>query len=76
MERRIAPRKYDPIALRCLAASLAKLGEGKKAYAVVQEMLNIEPQFTLSSFRAQVRLLDDSQGNRFLDALRLAGFPK
>ncbi len=64
------------IALRCLAASLAKLGQREEASAVVQEMLKVEPQFTLSSFRAQLRLLDDSQGNRFLDALRLAGFPE
>jgi TolB-like protein/DNA-binding winged helix-turn-helix (wHTH) protein/Flp pilus assembly protein TadD len=64
------------IALRCLAASLAKLGQREKASAVAREMLKIEPQFTLSSFRAQLRLLDDSQGNRFLDALRLAGFPE
>jgi TolB-like protein len=64
------------IALRCLAASLAKLGQSEEAFAVVREMLKIEPRFTLSTFRAQLRVVDDVQGNRFFDALRLAGFPE
>jgi tetratricopeptide (TPR) repeat protein len=63
-------------ALRCLAASLAQLGENEKASAAVTEMLKIEPRFTLSTFRAQLRVPDGAQGNRFFDALRLAGFPE
>jgi TolB-like protein/DNA-binding winged helix-turn-helix (wHTH) protein/Flp pilus assembly protein TadD len=75
-EKALSHNPRFAIALRCLAASLAKLGQREEASAVVREMLRVEPQFTLSSFRAQLRLLDDSQGNRFLDALRLAGFPE
>jgi hypothetical protein len=63
------------MALRCLAVSLAQLGESEKASVAVKEMLKIEPQFTLSSFRAQLRVPDGVQGERFFDALRLAGFP-
>jgi TolB-like protein/Flp pilus assembly protein TadD len=62
------------VALRVLAASLARLGQGEKAAGVVQELLNIEPQFTLAELRARVRSLDGTPwGNAFLDALRLAG---
>jgi tetratricopeptide (TPR) repeat protein len=65
------------IALRVLAASLARLGQGEKAAGVVQELLNIEPQFTLAELRARVRSLDGTPwGNAFLDALRLAGLPE
>jgi Flp pilus assembly protein TadD len=64
------------MALRCLAVSLAQLGEIEKASAAVREMLKIEPLFTLSSFRAQLRIPDGAQGERFFHALRLAGFPE
>jgi tetratricopeptide (TPR) repeat protein len=64
------------VALRCLAVSLAKLGQSDKATAIAREVLKIEPQFTISGFRAQLRVLDDSLGKRYVDALRLAGFPE
>jgi hypothetical protein len=54
---------------------MAQLGESEKASAAVRQMLKIEPRFTLSSFRAQLRAPDGVQGKRFFDALRLAGFP-
>jgi len=75
-ERALGHNPRFSAALRCLAVSLARLGEMEKATASVREMLKIEPQFTVSGFRAQLRVLDDSQGNRYLDALRLAGFPE
>jgi tetratricopeptide (TPR) repeat protein len=65
------------VALRTLAAGLAKLGQGEKAAAIVQELLNIEPQLTLSNLRARVRFLDETPwGNALLDALRLTGLPE
>jgi tetratricopeptide (TPR) repeat protein len=65
------------VALRCLAASLARLGQREQAVAAVQEMLRIEPEFTLSSYSANLRVLADSPwGGQLLDALRLAGFPE
>ncbi len=65
------------VALRNLAASLARLGQREKAATVVQELLNIEPQFTLAELRVRVRFLDGTPwGNVFLDALRLAGLPE
>jgi tetratricopeptide (TPR) repeat protein len=65
------------VALRGLAAGLAKLGQYEKAAAVVQELLSIEPQLTLSNLRARLRFLDETPwGGTFLDALRLAGVPE
>ena len=65
------------VALRLLAASLAKLGQAGKAAAAVRELLNVEPQLTLAALRARVRFLEStSWGNAFLDALRLAGVPE
>jgi TolB-like protein len=76
-EKALAQNPRCAMALRCHAASLANLGQRDKAAAAAQQMLRIEPQFTLSSYRANVRVLADSPwGARLLDALRLAGFPE
>ena len=65
------------VALRVLAAGLAKLGQRERAAAIVQESLRIEPQLTLSILRTRLRVYDDTPTRRnFLDALRLAGFPE
>jgi TolB-like protein/Tfp pilus assembly protein PilF len=65
------------IPLRTLAGSLAKLGHREKAAAVVQEVLKIEPQLTVSTWRARLRWLDETPwGNSYRDALRLAGLPE
>jgi tetratricopeptide (TPR) repeat protein len=65
------------VALRVLAASLAKLGQHERAGAAAVKLLDIEPQFTLSGFRARMRFLDETPwGGAFLEALRLAGLPE
>jgi TolB-like protein/DNA-binding winged helix-turn-helix (wHTH) protein len=75
-EKALSHNSRSAMALRCLAASFARLGEGEKAFSAVREMLKIEPQFSLSSFRAQLRVPDGDQGIQYIDALRLAGFPE
>jgi TolB-like protein/Tfp pilus assembly protein PilF len=68
-------RRYAP-ALRILAASLAKLGQGDKAAEVMREILTLEPQLTLSKFRARTMFYDESVWNKLADGLRLAGLPE
>jgi tetratricopeptide (TPR) repeat protein len=63
-------------ALRILAASLANLGRRDEAAAVVQELLKIDPQLTISKFRTRSIFLAESVRNRVADALRLAGLPE
>src|SRR5262249_49206927 len=46
------------VALRCLAAALARLGQRERAAAVVQELLKVEPRLTLTELRARVWFLD------------------
>jgi adenylate cyclase len=66
------------IALRDLAANLAMLGEQEKAEAeaVIQELLKIEPQLTLSKLRARTRFSDDPLWKDFPEGLRRAGLPE
>jgi TolB-like protein/Flp pilus assembly protein TadD len=74
-ERALLRNPRFTIALRDLAATYAMLGKKEKAAAVVQEVLKIEPELTLSKLRARTRIYaDDWHG--FAQGLRLAGFPE
>jgi len=64
------------IALRFLAASLARQGEADKAAVVVREMLDIEPELTLTKLRARLMFLSDWCWSRYSDGLRCAGLPE
>ena len=55
-EKALAQNPRFAVALRCLAASAARLGQRETAAAAVRDMLRIEPHFTLSSFSANVRV--------------------
>jgi TolB-like protein len=60
------------IALRMLAASLARQGEVDEAAAVLRKNLDIEPGLTLSALRARMMYLDDRCWNRYALGLRAA----
>jgi TolB-like protein len=76
-EKALVDNPRSTIALRTLAGSLAKMGQREKAAIVVQTMLKVEPQLTLSIWRARLKWLDETPwGNRYVEALRLAGLPE
>jgi hypothetical protein len=53
------------------------MGQREKAATVVQALLKVEPQLTLSIWRARLKWLDETPwGNRYVEALRLAGLPE
>jgi tetratricopeptide (TPR) repeat protein len=62
--------------LRVLAASLARLGRMESAAQVMQEILKIEPQLTLTKLRWRLRHMDERLLKQFSAALRLAGLPE
>ena len=63
-------------ALRILAASLAKLGQMDQAAELVRQVLQIEPQFTLTRLRARLTFMDEGVWNAYADGMRLAGLPE
>ena len=63
------------VALRILASALAKLGRRERAADVVQEILKIDPQLTVSALRTN-RTWDAGFRNQHCDGLRLAGLPE
>lgn len=63
-------------AKRTLAASLAMLGQKEHAAEIVQEVLTMEPQLTLTRLRARLRGMDEGIWNKWAQGLRLAGLPE
>ena len=63
---------------RTLAASYAQLGRLDKARLHVKEVLKIDPQFTLSKYRAYLQRFykNESDIEHYIDGLRKAGLPK
>jgi TolB-like protein/tetratricopeptide (TPR) repeat protein len=65
-----------PLALRTLAASLARQGEVGEAAAVLRECLAIEPGLTLTKLRTRLMFMDDWCWSRYAQGLRAAGLPE
>jgi TolB-like protein len=63
-------------AKRMLAASLAMLGQRERAAEIVQEVLKMEPQLTLTRLRARLRGMDEGVWSKWAQGLRLAGLPE
>lgn len=64
------------VALRHLAASLAIQGRVDEAAAVMQQILEIEPDLTLTKLRARTMFLDSLYWSRYAEGLRDAGLPE
>jgi TolB-like protein len=64
------------VALRHLAASLAKRAKADEATVVMREILKIEPGLTLAKLHARTKFLHASYWDRFSEGLRDAGLPE
>ncbi len=75
-EKSLGPEPRFAIALRMLAASLAKTGELDQAAEAMKKMLEIEPQLTLSRLRTRLTFMPQSIWINLAEGLRLAGLPE
>lgn len=66
----------SPYALRFLSASLAKQRRLDRAAEVMREVLNVEPQLTLTKLRARLMFMEEEIWHDYAAALRLAGLPE
>jgi TolB-like protein len=64
------------LALRLLAASLARQGELDRAAEAMREMRSIEPQLTLTRLRARLMHFEEDFWQEYSEALKLAGLPQ
>ena len=75
-EKALVQNRRFAVALRALAVALAKVGQRERAAKIVEELLKIEPQLTISGLRARVPFVVESMWKTYSDALRLAGLPE
>ena len=68
---RIAPNNI--IAHLALAATYSLLGRDEEARAEAEEVLRINPKFSLESFAKTLPFKNQAQVDRFIEALRKAG---
>jgi Flp pilus assembly protein TadD len=64
------------LALRVLAASLARQGKVDEAAAALRKNLDIEPGLTLTTLRARMMWADAGCWSRYVQDLRAAGLPE
>ena len=63
------------VALRVLAVAHVKLGQRDRARKVVLELLEIEPELTVSGFFARIPIPLETMAETYADALQMAGLP-
>lgn len=75
--RNILRRTRDfSIPMLAMASASAHLGEPGDARAAVADALRLSPQESIEGWRTRIGLADAGPNDRFLDGLRMAGFPQ
>ena len=74
-ERALAQNRRFAVALRALAVAHVGLGQTERARQAVAELLEIEPELTVSGFLARIPFPIAALGQRYAEALALAGLP-
>ncbi len=74
-ERALAQNRRFAVALRALAVAHVGLGQPERARQAVAELLEIEPELTVSGFLARIPFPVAALGQRYAEALALAGLP-
>jgi tetratricopeptide (TPR) repeat protein len=75
-EQALAQNRHFAVALRVVAVALVQLGQQDRATKAVQELLEIEPELTISDFFARIPVPLDKMAKTYADALRAAGLPE
>src|SRR5882757_680270 len=75
-KRALAQNPRFAIALRLLAASLAKTGALGQGAEVMRKVLEIEPQLTTTKLRTRVPFMPESIWKNLAEGLMLAGMPE
>ena len=75
-DRALAQNRRFAVALRVLAVALVKVGQPKRAAQVVQELLGIAPELTVSGFFTQIPVPIKRMAETYAEALKVAGLPE
>jgi TolB-like protein/tetratricopeptide (TPR) repeat protein len=75
-EKALVQNRRFAVALRALAVALVKTGQRDRAVQIVQELLKIEPELTISGFLTRIPVPLESMARTYAEALRVAGLPE
>jgi tetratricopeptide (TPR) repeat protein len=75
-EKALAQNRRFAVALRVLTVSLVKAGARDRGAQVAQDLLKVEPDFTISGFLARIPFPVESMAHTYAEALKAAGVPE
>ncbi|CAN5509505.1 winged helix-turn-helix domain-containing tetratricopeptide repeat protein [soil metagenome] len=75
-EKALVQNRRYAVALRALAVALVKVDQRDRAAQVVQELLSITPDLTISKFFARIPVPVASMAMTYREALKAAGLPE
>jgi TolB-like protein len=75
-DRALAQNRRFAVALRVLIVALVKSGALARAAQVAQELLTVEPELTVSTFRSRIPFPVASMAATYAEALHAAGVPE
>ncbi len=75
-DKALVQNRRFAVALRALAVALVNVGEHERAAQVVEELLTIEPELTVSAFFARIPFPVAAMAQTYATALKAAGLPE
>jgi TolB-like protein len=75
-EKALTQNRRFAVALRVLIVALIKLGETDRAGLIARELLDVEPELTVSGFLKRIPFPRDAMATTYAEALRAAGVPE
>lgn len=75
-EKALAQNRRFAVALRVLTVALVKAGARDRGAQVAQDLLKVEPDFTISGFLARIPFPVESMAHTYAEALKAAGVPE
>jgi TolB-like protein/Flp pilus assembly protein TadD len=74
-EKALTQNQRFAVALRVLTVALVELGQLKRATGVAQQLMEVEPDLTISGFFRRIPFPLESMAHTYAEALRAAGVP-
>ena len=75
-EKALTRNRRFAVALRVLIVALVKLDQKDRAGTIARELLEVEPELTISGFFNRIPFPRDTMATTYAEALRAAGVPE
>jgi len=75
-EKALTQNRRFAVALRVLIVALVRLGQSDRASQVARDLLEVEPELTISGFVKRIPFPRQAMARIYAEALRAAGVPE